>query len=201
MTTAKIVAGVVLACSVAATSVALVRAPAAPAPAGTVSTRSTQAGTAVPKGHVAEAPLQGATPLNVVATTDMPAETVVPPTEPAPARPAPMAPSRPHARHAETAIPGASPDVAGAVGAEAQLLRDADAALRANDAPRALALLNQHAASFPNGVLVEERTAERVVVLCALGRTAEARDLASRFLEEHRRSPLAERVRGSCASQ
>jgi RNA polymerase sigma-70 factor (ECF subfamily) len=95
---------------------------------------------------------------------------------------------------------GLPPDATGELGAEAQLLRDADAALRANEPARALALLDRHAASFPNGLLVEERTAERVVVLCALGRTDEARDLASKFLADHRRSPLAERVRASCAS-
>jgi hypothetical protein len=82
--------------------------------------------------------------------------------------------------------------------AEAQLLRDADAALKAGDPRRAETLLAQHSASFPNGALVEEREAERVAVLCALGRTEQARAAASAFLRDRPRSPLATRVRSSC---
>jgi hypothetical protein len=85
------------------------------------------------------------------------------------------------------------------VTAEAELLREAEATLRAGDATRALALVNEHAASFPSGILVEERDAERIAVLCALGRVAQARESASAFLRDHARSPLAVRVRSSCA--
>jgi hypothetical protein len=84
------------------------------------------------------------------------------------------------------------------VAAEAQLLREADTARRAGDAKRALALLNEHVSSFPNGTLAEERDAERVVVLCALGQTDEAREAASAFVRDHARSPLVARVRASC---
>jgi hypothetical protein len=84
------------------------------------------------------------------------------------------------------------------VGAEALLLRNADGAVRAGNAERALALLNEHAARFPHGVMIEEREAERVVVLCALGRTEEARTQASTFLREYPHSPLTVRVRASC---
>ena len=86
------------------------------------------------------------------------------------------------------------------VAAEAKLLREADGALRAGDPTRALALLNEHAASFPQGVLVEERNAERIVALCALGQKAQAREAASAFLRDHGASPLAARVRASCAA-
>jgi hypothetical protein len=86
------------------------------------------------------------------------------------------------------------------VAAETRLLRDADAALRAGDATRALALVTEHAASFPSGVLSEERDAERIAVLCALGRNAQARESAMSFLRDHARSPLAARVRASCAA-
>jgi len=85
------------------------------------------------------------------------------------------------------------------VAAETRLLREADAALRAGNATRALALVTEHAASFPNGILAEERDAERIAVLCALGRNAEARERAMTFLRDHARSPLAARVRASCA--
>jgi RNA polymerase sigma-70 factor (ECF subfamily) len=85
------------------------------------------------------------------------------------------------------------------VAAEAELLRKAETYLRVGDAVHALALVNEHATSFPNGILVEEREAERVVVLCTMGRTAQAREVASVFLRDHARSPLAVRVRSSCA--
>jgi hypothetical protein len=84
------------------------------------------------------------------------------------------------------------------VAAEAELLRQADAALKAGDAARALALLGEHATRFPNGMLIEEREAERIVVLCALGRTEEARAAASQFLRVRPRSPLSQRIRESC---
>jgi hypothetical protein len=81
------------------------------------------------------------------------------------------------------------------VDAEAALLRDADAALKAGRAERALALVEEHASRFPGGVLVEEREAERIVVLCALGRTEEARARASQFVRARPRSPLIGRIR------
>jgi hypothetical protein len=86
------------------------------------------------------------------------------------------------------------------VAQEARLLGEADAALRAGDAARSLSLLDEHAATFPQGVLVEEAKAERVVVLCALGRQPEARQAAAVFLRDHGRSPLVARVRDSCAA-
>ncbi len=82
--------------------------------------------------------------------------------------------------------------------AEADLLRRADAARKSGDAAGALALLELHRARYPNGILVEEREAERIVVLCALGRTDEAHAAAARFLRDHPRSPQAARVRASC---
>jgi hypothetical protein len=111
-------------------------------------------------------------------------------------------PASPSLGEAATAAsePGqGSPAGPATVAAEARLLRDADAALRAGDAARALSLLDQHASLFPGGVLVEERDAERVVVLCALGQVAAAREAGSAFIRDHARSPLVARVRGSCA--
>jgi hypothetical protein len=84
------------------------------------------------------------------------------------------------------------------VDAEAALLRNADAELKADRADHALALLDQHATQFPNGVLTEEREAERVIVLCALGRKQEAQDAAQSFLSAHPHSPEAARIRSSC---
>jgi hypothetical protein len=96
--------------------------------------------------------------------------------------------------------PSPAPEPAGpaTVSAEAELLRRADAARKAGDASRALDLLDEHRARFPTGILVQEREAERVVVLCALGRTGDAHVAAAAFLRDWPRSPLAGRVRGSC---
>ena len=84
--------------------------------------------------------------------------------------------------------------------AEAGLLRRADGALKVGNAALALELVDQHATSYPGGVLVEEREAERVLVLCGLGRADDARIAASAFLRDYPRSTQAARVRGACGS-
>jgi hypothetical protein len=113
------------------------------------------------------------------------------PNTPSPAESPPLvAPAQP--------APRLEPSGPATVAAEAELLRRADAALKAADPSRALALLGEHATTFPNGILVEERDAERIVVLCALGRTEDARAAAAQFLRLRPRSPLSQRVRESC---
>jgi len=82
---------------------------------------------------------------------------------------------------------------------ETALLRDAQSALQGGDPKASLERLDVHAARFPNGVLREERMAQRVLALCAAGRLDEARAEADRFLSEAPSSIQAERVRGSCA--
>lgn len=83
---------------------------------------------------------------------------------------------------------------------ELALLRDAKSALDRGDADKALAALDEHAKTYPNGVLTEERGATRVLALCAAGRTGEARLSAQDFLAKYPRSPSAARVRGSCGA-
>jgi hypothetical protein len=90
------------------------------------------------------------------------------------------------------------PAISATVGLEARLLRSADEALRDGDATRALALLREHARAYPNGVLAEERGVVLVSTLCRLGRVAEAREEAARFLRTTPESPLAASVRSSC---
>jgi hypothetical protein len=127
-----------------------------------------------------------------------PAPRAVPPATRAPSPATPASPPRlvpGRSAPASAIVPGPT-----TVAAEAELLREAEATLRAGDAPRALAFVNEHAASFPNGILAEEREAERIAVLCALGRAAQARETAAAFLRDHARSPLTVRVRESCAS-
>ncbi len=111
----------------------------------------------------------------------------------------PSASVRPAAEHANAPL-AAVDAFEGAVGAETRLLRRADEELRHGNAAAALALLDEHARTFPHGVLSEERSAERVTTLCALGRVAEARVEAQRFLTSAADSPLAKTVRTSCGA-
>jgi hypothetical protein len=86
---------------------------------------------------------------------------------------------------------------------EMRLVRGGHDALTHGDAAGALQLLEAHAARFPRGALAEERDADRVAALCALGREIDATVLADRFLAQHGRSPLAARVdalRVSCSA-
>jgi hypothetical protein len=84
--------------------------------------------------------------------------------------------------------------------AETQLVRAGVGALHAGDPAGALAAFDQHARLYPSGFLAEERSGERVLALCDLGRAADASEAARAFLAVYPRSPLAARVRGSCAA-
>jgi hypothetical protein len=82
------------------------------------------------------------------------------------------------------------------LGQELKLLAEAQAALRADAPQRALALVAQHRASFPNGVMKEERQGIEALASCALGRDYRAQ--AEQFLKSAQSSPLAARVRKAC---
>jgi outer membrane protein assembly factor BamD (BamD/ComL family) len=86
------------------------------------------------------------------------------------------------------------------VGEELAILVRAHAAFRAHDLDATLAALDEHARRFPHGVLAEERSSQRVLALCAAGRSTEARAAAERFLRDYPESPMASRVRGACAN-
>jgi hypothetical protein len=81
-----------------------------------------------------------------------------------------------------------------------RLLGTAQKKLAAENGEAALEMLVQHERRFPQGVLSEERRAARVLALCSLGRTSEAREEAKRFLQTSPKSPLVPRVTESCAS-
>ncbi len=102
---------------------------------------------------------------------------------------------------ADTQVPEAPPPDPTTAAAEAELLRHADAARQAGDPSSALALLEEHRSRFANGMLVQEREAERVILLCALGRHDDARAAGYAFLRNWPRSPLASRVQGSCGGR
>jgi hypothetical protein len=91
--------------------------------------------------------------------------------------------------------PGPAPSLAD----ETRVLEAAQRELASGRARSALSLLDEHGKRFPSGALGEEGTAVRVLSLCALGRTEEARRIATTFVEGSPRSPLIPRLRGSCA--
>jgi outer membrane protein assembly factor BamD (BamD/ComL family) len=84
---------------------------------------------------------------------------------------------------------------------ETALLAASNAELRAGDARRALALLKDYDRRYPAGVLREEVLATRVIARCQIGQAPDAasRRAAEAFLARHPASPLAPRVRSSCA--
>jgi len=84
---------------------------------------------------------------------------------------------------------------------EARLLADARRALRAGNVDEALAVLDVHARTFPNGWLASDRAAEHILVLCSAGRRDEAVREANAFLEGRPKGPLTRRVEMSCAAQ
>jgi hypothetical protein len=84
---------------------------------------------------------------------------------------------------------------------ETRLLRAAARAQQAGDGDGSLAILSEHEARFPDGVLRDERTVAKIAALCALGRKETASSEARRFLRGRERSPLTLRVEASCAGQ
>ncbi len=105
-------------------------------------------------------------------------------------------PSAPSAAGAKPApAPATSDDT---LAREARLLAEAVHANEAGESVRALSLLDEHARIFPNGWLASERTAERVMVLCNLGRRDDAAREATAFLAGRPESPLTRRVASSC---
>lgn len=81
---------------------------------------------------------------------------------------------------------------------ELALLAQADASLRRGDATKALTQLDEHARRFPKSSVKEERDVERVLALCAAGRSPEARREADAILKAHPSSPYTARLRASC---
>jgi hypothetical protein len=78
--------------------------------------------------------------------------------------------------------------------AEIALVDAARSAVATGADDRALALLNRYDKSYRIGTFRPEATALRIEALDHLGRTAQARTLAQRFIAAHPESPLADRV-------
>jgi hypothetical protein len=104
---------------------------------------------------------------------------------------------RPPAAPAAASDPACAPAPASqsGVAGEARLVTDGVRALRSGRSACALSLFDTHARVFPEGVLAEERDAERALALAALGQTAAARIAAAAFLRRYPASPLGARLR------
>lgn len=141
------------------------------------------------------------TPKPLDGTSDIPA-----------ARSAPREKARPNAApigaaavttRVETSLNPSSPDTLPPLNpttleAETRLARAGIAALRGGNPAGALDLFDEHARSYPNGALAEERAAERIAALCDLDRVDEANRAAAAFIREHPSSPLVARVSAGC---
>ena len=112
-----------------------------------------------------------------------------PPAEP-PTPPVPPPPTEDSARLARARAQPGDP-----LAEEVAVLDRAQDALSAGDAAAALARVAEHARRFPNGALVDLREAARVQALCLSGDAAAALAAATRLVESHPRSSVAQRHR------
>jgi hypothetical protein len=81
---------------------------------------------------------------------------------------------------------------------ESRALAEVQATLSARDANKALQLLAAQDRDFAAGALGQERSAARVVALCAAGLTSEAQAARAAFLFKYPQSPLGKRVSTAC---
>ena len=84
---------------------------------------------------------------------------------------------------------------------ELTLVRRARAALRLGMPDRALELLAQHAARFPDARLAQEAAVVRIEAVCATGDSARARSLTADFARAWPHSPLRARVWNMCGAK
>jgi RNA polymerase sigma-70 factor (ECF subfamily) len=70
--------------------------------------------------------------------------------------------------------------------------------MRGGDAQRAVRLLDEQDHTHADGSLQQERSAARILALCRLGRTTEARAQAQAFSQRFPQSPLLAKVQASC---
>ena len=106
--------------------------------------------------------------------------------------PAPAAIAEPAAR---TVTPrGRATTAAGELQDQVALIDAARESTAAGAGQRALEILRRYQDKYPTGSFRPEATAIKIEALMKLGRSAEARALAERFVAEHRGSLLARRV-------
>jgi len=138
------------------------------------------------------------------------AQPVLPPGEhPAPGvvkepAPEPASPARPSVvRHVVTTTPAAPPESTTdkQLAAERALLERARSALLRSHPADALAALRQHEQTFPDGKLIEEREALRVLALAANGALGRAQEHARRFRARYPKSLLLPAVEAVLAGR
>jgi hypothetical protein len=139
---------------------------------------------------------------------DEPVAAVEPAAEPEPApapEAAPVAEPEPEvvvdpepAKKKPVKKPAERPPSADSLKEERAILARASAALRGGDADGALAAVAEHAKKFPKGLLVEERSATKVLGLCAAGKVAQGEKARDAFLDRWPRSVHAARVQAAC---
>jgi hypothetical protein len=131
------------------------------------------------------------------------ASVVVSPAPVAPARPSPVAvPESVNTPPAErpSDVPGrARVAPADPLAAELTLLHAAKQAWQDGKSQTAFDLAQRHAQLYPHSQLASERDALKVFALCGLGRTSDARDLASALLSRAPGSPFRASLEQSCA--
>jgi hypothetical protein len=84
---------------------------------------------------------------------------------------------------------------------EVALIARAQAATNRGQAERALEALREYDRRHPEGALTQERSAARILALCAAGKPAQARAEAERFRARWPGSPQAARIQSSCAGR
>lgn len=84
--------------------------------------------------------------------------------------------------------------VAGDLRDQIAMMDVARGALAVGNGPRAMEVLRRYQEKYPAGSFRPEATALKIEALSKLGRKAEARALAERFVSENKGTPLAERV-------
>lgn len=104
-----------------------------------------------------------------------------------------------HARRERGATAPAAKASGNSLAEELSLLARAQRALREDDPQRALAIVQEHTARFPEGSLQEERSGIEALARCLLGESQA--DSVQAFLKRSPSSPLAARVRKECGSR
>jgi hypothetical protein len=152
--------------------------------------------------HVEYAPFAPPRAVDEVASAPGPVAQPEPRTPPLPSTPATLPTPTPQpARQAPSTGPVSGDRAAekNTLGDEAHLLSQVFHAMQSGAPERALSLLDEHAARYPEGTMRAEASTERVLALCSLGRVEEARSEGARFLRSFPTDPLVTRVRSSCA--
>jgi hypothetical protein len=143
----------------------------------------------------APAPVANAPP-PIAAPAEQPTATAEPTVSAAVSAPPPTIAAPPATVSAPRAVRAGTP---GDGRGDVALVRAAYQALRAGDATRSLTLLDEHARRFPASALAEERDATRVLALCNLGRTSDARAAFDRYTRAYPSGVQLKAFPSSCA--